>query len=128
MNMNQKWKLDKVVWLAVVLYAVVCACVSLVVIGLDPGFFIGLAIGTAAVLVNFRILGSVVRRYLSGWIGQAGVLYILRLGIYFAGGMACFAVSLRSVTAYGIGVLGILVGAAALVWKEQQRSDRNDQC
>lgn len=128
MKTNQKRKNDKVVWLAVALYAVVCACISLVVIGLDPGFFIGLAIGTAAVLVNFRILGRVVRLYLTGRISQAGLLYILRLGIYFAGGMACFMISPRSVTAYGIGVLGILAGTAALVWKEQQRSDRNDQC
>ena len=121
MNTNQEWKISKAVWLTVILYAGICECISLAVLGRDPGFFIGLAIGTVVLMINFRILGSAVRTYFTGGISFAGFLYVLRLAIYFAGGVACAMISTHSIIAYGIAVLGIIPGVAVLVLREQRK-------
>ena len=120
MRTKQDGKIDKTVYLAIILFASICEGVSVAVIGWNPEFLVGIVIGTAAVLINFRILGNVATSYFANRLNKAAALYVLSLAIYFAAGIVCYRISTLSITAFGIGVIGVLAGAAVIAWKERR--------
>ena len=120
MRTKKDGKIDKTVYLAVILFTAICEGVSVAVIGWNPEFLVGIVIGTAAVLINFRILGNVATSYFANRLNKAAALYVLSLAIYFAAGIVCYRISTLSITAFGIGVIGVLAGAAVIAWKERR--------
>ena len=56
MKENTGGKLTRDLGIGIVLYAALCEAVSVMILGFDRYFLIGLLIGTAVTLLNFRIL------------------------------------------------------------------------
>lgn len=112
MNMTQFRTIEKKVCITCVLFSVICAITFSLVKGISSAFFIGIALGTVLMLLNFHLLGIVVSRFFDrSGMGIPVMLYVLRLLIYAAGAVFCFRVGMTCLLAYALGVLGLVAGA-----------------
>lgn len=94
----------------IVIYDILCKALSLVVLGLDWGFSIGLALGTITVMVNFIILEKVVDCALDRH--KLLLAFLLHLGRFLLFGLAGYfscTISITALIAYGIGILGLVM-------------------
>lgn len=106
--------------LCCVAYSLFCEVISLFVLGLDFVFITGLTTGTVAVIINLILLEGVVN--LAVYRHNIGIAFLLHLGrllLYGLLGYSCFLLGINGLIAYGIGVLGINIGALICFRKER---------
>lgn len=111
MKENTGGKLTRDLGIGIVLYAALCEAVSVMILGFDRYFLIGLLIGTAVTLLNFRILVTTVGQYMKNSRVRTTALYVIRLAIFFIAGILCMRISTNSIIAYGIMIVGVVPAA-----------------
>lgn len=97
-----------------IVYDLICEAVSLLVLGFDGRFLLGLMIGTGITAVNLAALEKVVDCVIERKHTQSAVL--LHLGRFLLFGLAGFCAYLIGITAlvaYGTGTTGLAFAAAA---------------
>lgn len=89
--------------------AVICQVISLIILGPQIDFFIGITLGTLITIINFNILEKVI--YVATTANKLWVVtpfQCLRYLLYGAAAYFCVGFSKYAAIAYAIGVLGLV--------------------
>ncbi|MGN0709177.1 MAG: hypothetical protein ACI4LM_02910 [Anaerovoracaceae bacterium] len=107
-------------------YAVVCAVVSLFLIksGAEKARFIaGLAIATAALNINFELLGVFVDHFMKdSHSGRAALIYAGRLLLYGVLAVISFFIGKTALFGFAAGIFGVTPGVISILIKEAQNN------
>ncbi|MGF6376351.1 uncharacterized membrane protein YjjP (DUF1212 family) [Clostridiales Family XIII bacterium PM5-7] len=108
-----------------VAYGLLCEGISLFFFGFNIDVPIGLIGGIAATTINFILLEKVIDGAITG--NKRTFAFLFQLGrilIYGSLAYGCYMLSVRSLIAYGISVLGLVVAIMITYGKEGGENDR----
>jgi hypothetical protein len=123
--MNDIKKMRKMMLVSSAVYAAVCAVVSLFL--LDSGaekarFIAGLVLATAALNINFQLLGVFVDHFTKDKKqGKSALIYAGRLLLYGALAVLSFFIGKTALFGYAVGIFGVTPGVISILVKEAQK-------
>lgn len=108
------------------IYLLVCAICSFFIAPKSLYFSMGLIIGFAAMLMNYRLLWIAINLFINKRrIDLALCVYLLRLAIYAVVAVVSYFIGMKCLMGYVFGVMTVVVGAVAYMVKGGRK--RNDQ-
>lgn len=89
-------------------YDLLCVAISLIVLGIDWYFYIGLAVGTSTVMINFIALEKVIECVVARQnVSVAILIHMGRFALFGLAGCFCLVTDITALVAYAIGVIGL---------------------